>query len=160
MRNVVANSLIRDRLPYRKVQERMAEDFQLKVSLGYIHACFYWAYRQVNTEARRRWAVEHFSGVLCIDEVHDSGRVILYATDPLSHITVHFAINTVNDQEHMDAFLEGLAQRFRSWPTGRHGCGCFKRRFMIVSKSTDVVDLTMARLARFRANGDVAEMIT
>ena len=53
VRNVVANSLVRDRLPDRMVQERMSEDFQLKVSLGYIHACFYWAYRQVNTEARR-----------------------------------------------------------------------------------------------------------
>jgi hypothetical protein len=159
VRNVVANSLIRDRLPYRKVQERMAEYFQLKVSLGYIHVCFYWAYRQVNTEARRRWAVEHFSGVLCIDEVHDSGWVILYATDPLSHITVHFAINTVNDQEHVDACLEGIAQRFNHGRQ-RHGCGCFRRRSMIVSKSTDVVDLTMARLARFLANGDITEMMT
>jgi len=108
VRNTVANSLIRDRLPYRKVQERMAEDFQLNLSLGYIHNCFTWAYDQISSEARRAWAVANFSGVLCIDEVHDSGRVILYATDPLSDFTVHFAINTKNDQDQMDAFLREL----------------------------------------------------
>jgi transposase-like protein len=108
VRNTVANSLIRDRLPYRKVQERMREDFCLSVSLGYIHDCFNWAYTQIDSEARRAWTVEHFSGVLCIDEVHDSGRVLLYGTDPISDFTVHFAINTSNDQQQMDAFLEEL----------------------------------------------------
>lgn len=108
VRNTVANSLIRDRLPYRKVQERMAEDFRLKLSLGYIHDCFTWAYEEIDADARRAWAVENFSGVLCIDEVHDGDRVILYATDPLSDFTVHFAINGTNDQEHMDAFLKDL----------------------------------------------------
>jgi transposase-like protein len=110
VRNTVANSLIRDRLPYRKVQQRMAEDFQIDLSVGYIHNCFTWAYDQLNTDARRAWAVENFSGVLCIDEVHDSGRVLLYATDPISDFTVHFAINDKNDQDQMDAFLEELRE--------------------------------------------------
>lgn len=108
VRNVVANSLIRDRLPYRKVQERMREDFLLPVSVGYIHNCFGWAYEQIDTQERRRWAVAHFSGVACIDEVHEGPRVILYATDPLSDFTIHFAVNHANDQEHMNAFLEEL----------------------------------------------------
>ena len=108
VRNVVANSLIRDRLPYRMVQTRMQEDFALKPSLGYIHDCFEWAHEQISNEDRRRWAAENFSGVLCIDEVHDGPRVILYATDPLNDFTVHFAINEVNDQDHMNAFLEEL----------------------------------------------------
>jgi transposase-like protein len=106
----VANSLVRDRLPYRKVQERMAEDFHIDLSLGYIHDCFKWAYDQINTEERRRWAVENFSSVLCIDEVRDGPRVILYATDPLSDFTVHFAVNEANDQEHMDAFLQEIKE--------------------------------------------------
>jgi hypothetical protein len=108
VRNVVANSLIRDRLPYRKVQERLREDFLLPVSVGYIHNCFGWAYEQIDTQERRRWAVAHFSGVACIDEVHEGPRVILYATDPLSDFTIHFAVNHANDQEHMNAFLEEL----------------------------------------------------
>jgi len=108
VRNVVANSLIRDRLPYRKVQDRMQEDFHLSVSLGYIHDCFYWAHSNICSEERRKWAVETFSGVMCIDEVHDSGRVLLYATDPLNDFTIHFAVNENNDQESMDKFLKEI----------------------------------------------------
>ena len=42
----------------------------------------------------------------------------------------------------------------------RQWFGRFKRRSMIVSKSTAMVDLTMALFARFRVNGDVAEIFT
>ncbi|MBN1981121.1 MAG: hypothetical protein JW795_06295 [Chitinivibrionales bacterium] len=93
IRQLVADSLIRDRLPYRLVQERMREDFYVWVSLGSIHECFYWAHEQINSAERQKWIVEHFSGVLCIDEVHERGRVILYATDPISDFTVDFAVN-------------------------------------------------------------------
>lgn len=111
VRNAVANALIRDRLPYRKVQERMREDFLLKLSVGYIHDCFLWAHGQIDDKARLRWAVENFSGVLCIDEVHDAARTILYATDPLNDFTAAFEIVERNDQEHMDAFLAGLRDK-------------------------------------------------
>jgi transposase-like protein len=108
VRNKVANSLIRDRLPYRKVQERMLEDYCLRLSIGYIHECFMWAHEQINMSEHREWASKNFSGNLCIDEVHDSGRVLLYATDPTNDFTIHFAINTCNDQEHMNTFLMEL----------------------------------------------------
>jgi transposase-like protein len=88
----------------------MEEDFCLPLSVGYIHQCFEWAHEQISTEERRRWAVANFSGVLCIDELHDGGNVVLYATDPLSDFTVDFAINDTNDQDHMDAFLEHLKE--------------------------------------------------
>jgi len=42
----------------------------------------------------------------------------------------------------------------------RHRVGRFKRRSVIVSKSQDMVDLTMALFARFRVKGDVAEIFT
>jgi insertion element IS1 protein InsB len=42
----------------------------------------------------------------------------------------------------------------------RYCFGRFKRRSIIVSKSKDMVDLTMALFARFRVNGDVAEIFT
>jgi hypothetical protein len=53
----------------------------------------------------------NFSGVLCIDEVHDSGRTILFATDPLNDFTVSFQLVEQNDQPHMDAFLQALKDR-------------------------------------------------
>ena len=41
----------------------------------------------------------------------------------------------------------------------RHWFGCFKRQSIIVSKSVQMVDLTVALFARFRVNGDVFEIL-
>ena len=42
----------------------------------------------------------------------------------------------------------------------RHWFGRFKRKSIIVSKAKEMVDLTMALFARFRVNGNVAEIFT
>ena len=111
VRNTVANALIRDRMPYGLVVGRMQEDYGLTLSLGYIHACFLWAHNQIDTEAHWTFVASHFSGVICLDEVHDSGRTILFATDPLNDFTVSFQVVETNDQAHMDAFLQALKDR-------------------------------------------------
>src|SRR5215467_10608725 len=111
VRNTVANALIRDRMPYLSVMRRMQEDYRLELSLGYIHACFLWAHEQINMETHWDFVHANFSGVLCFDEVHDSGRTILFATDPLGDFTVAFKLVENNDQEHMDAFLQALKDR-------------------------------------------------
>jgi len=111
VRNTVANALIRDRMPYRSVMRRMQEDYRLELSLGYLHACFLWAHEQLNLESHWDFVRANFSGVLCLDEVHDSGRTILFATDPLGDFTVAFKLVETNDQEHMDAFLQALKGR-------------------------------------------------
>ena len=111
VRNSVANGLIRDRMPYRLLIERMQEEHLLNLSLGYVHHCFLWAHEQINMEEHWNFVLLHFSGVLCLDEVHDSGRTILFATDPLNNFTVSFALVEKNDQEHMDRFLQTLKDR-------------------------------------------------
>src|SRR5215510_11429122 len=111
VRNTVANALIRDRMPYWSVIRRMQEDYHLELSLGYIHACFLWAHEQINMETHWEFVRTNFSGVLCLDEVHDSGRTILFATDPLGDFTVAFKLVEQNDQDHMDAFLQALKDR-------------------------------------------------
>jgi len=111
VRNMIANSVIRDRLPYRLVRQRMAEEYRLDVSVGYIHDCFVWAHGQIDTEAYWAFVQASFSGVLCVDEVHDSGKVILFASDPLNDFTVSFELVEANDQAHMDAFLQKLKDR-------------------------------------------------
>jgi transposase-like protein len=111
VRNTVANALIRDRMPYLSVIRRMQEDYHLELSLGYIHACFLWAHEQINMETHWEFVRTNFSGVLCLDEVHDSGRTILFATDPLGDFTVAFKLVEQNDQDHMDAFLQALKDR-------------------------------------------------
>src|SRR5215813_974919 len=111
VRNTVANALIRDRMPYLSVMRRMQEDYRLELSLGYIHDCFIWAHAQINMAAHWEFVRAHFSGVLCLDEVHDRGRTILFATDPLGDFTVSFKLVEQNDQDHMDAFLQALKDR-------------------------------------------------
>ena len=111
VRNTVANALIRDRMPYLSVMRRMQEDYLLRLSLGYIHACFLWAHEQSNMETHWDFVRTNFSGVLCIDEVHDRGRTILFATDPLGDFTVSFKVVDTNDQAHMDMFLQALKDR-------------------------------------------------
>jgi hypothetical protein len=85
VRNTVANALIRDRMPYGLVIRRLQEDDRLTLSLGSIHDCFIWAHEQINMAAHWEVVRANFSGVLCIDEVHDRGRTILFATDPLGN---------------------------------------------------------------------------
>jgi hypothetical protein len=111
VRNTVANALIRDRMPYGLVINRMREEHDLSLSLGYVHACFYWAHDQIEMEEHWAFVTSQFSGVLCVDEVHDSGRTILFATDPLNNFTVSFKLVEKNDQAHMDAFLQTLKDR-------------------------------------------------
>lgn len=111
VRNTVATALIRDRMPYLSVIRRIQEDHRLELSLGYIHTCFLWAHEQINMETHWHFVRANFSGVLCIDEVHDSGRTILFATDPLGDFTVFFKLVEKNDQDHMDAFLQTLKDR-------------------------------------------------
>ena len=111
VRNTVANALIRDRMPYGRVINRMREEHDLSLSLGYVHACFYWAHDQIDMEEHWAFVTSQFSGVLCVDEVHDSGRTILFATDPLNNFAVSFKLVETNDQAHMDAFLQTLKDR-------------------------------------------------
>jgi insertion element IS1 protein InsB len=77
---------------------------------------------------------------------------VLYCTD---HGQVDAAVIPAErlgmSKDHTDAIA-------RSHGRQRHGFGRFRRRSMIVSKSEELVGLTMALFAQFRVNGDVAEM--
>jgi hypothetical protein len=113
VRNTGANALLRDRMPYLSVIRRLQEDYLLTLSLGYIHTCCLWAHEQINMESHWDFVRTNFSGVLCLDEVHDSGRTILFATDPLRDFTVSFKVVDKNDQPHLNMFLQALKDRGR-----------------------------------------------
>ena len=85
VRDAVANAVIRDRMPYELVMNKMAEDHFLELSIGYVHYCFLWAHTG-------NFVLSNFSGVLCIEEVHDGDWTILFATDPLNDFTVSFKL--------------------------------------------------------------------
>jgi hypothetical protein len=56
----------------------------------------------------RRKVLDHFSGTLCVDELHLGRFTLLLATDPLADLPVAFALVDKNDQGHMRRFLQNL----------------------------------------------------
>src|SRR6201993_4203425 len=111
VRNPVAHALMRDRMPYGVVIRRMQEDYRVTLSLGSSHDCFIWAHEQINMAAHWECVRANFSGVWCIDEVHESGRTSLFATAPLGNFTGSFTLVEKNDQDHMAAFFQALKER-------------------------------------------------
>jgi len=104
VRNTVAQAVIRDRMPDQSVIRRMQEASHLQVSVGDIPACFLGAHEQIHMAAHWAFVLANFSGVLCIDAVHDSGRTILLATDPLGDFTVSCKLVETNDPDPMKLF--------------------------------------------------------
>ena len=73
--------------------------------------CFQWAFEKIDRAAYWPWALKNFSGALCIDEIHDCGRTILVATDPVNDFTVTFLVVPKNNQRNMNRFLDLLKRR-------------------------------------------------
>ena len=67
----------------------------------------------------RRWVLDHFSGTLCVDELHLGRFTLLLATDPLHDLPVAFALVDRNDQDHMRRFLKNL----KTWGFRARGRG-------------------------------------
>jgi hypothetical protein len=110
VRQAVLDRLVDDRMSMERLREGMQRDFHLDLSQGFLYDCLDWKIRQVNLPAYRQWTLDHFSGTLCIDEIHLGHRTLLLATDPLSDFPVAFALVSANDHEHMRRFLQNLKQ--------------------------------------------------
>jgi hypothetical protein len=111
VRNTVAHSLMRDRMPDLSVSRRRQAEYRWTLSLGSIHACLRWAQAQLNMETHWNFVRATFSGVLGRDAVHDRGRTLLFATDPLGDLTVPFQLVEKNDHDHMGACVQALKAR-------------------------------------------------
>jgi transposase-like protein len=91
-----------------QIQQALQRDFYLDLSDGFLYNCLDWKICQLDGAAYRQWSLEHFSGTLCIDELHLGRYTLLLATDPLADFPVAFALVTHNDQDHMERFLQNL----------------------------------------------------
>ena len=111
VREAVLDRLLDDRMSGERLRQAMARDFFLDLSDGFISDCLDWKVQQINGADYRRWTIQHFSGTLCIDEIHLGKRTLLLATDPLNDFPVAFALVGANDQDHMRRFLNNL----KSW---------------------------------------------
>jgi hypothetical protein len=108
VREAVIDRLLDDSMNMERLREALQRDFHLDLSQGFLYDCLDWKIRQVDMPAYRQWTLEHFSGTLCIDEIHLGHRALLLATDPLGDFPVAFALVSANDQEHMGRFLRNL----------------------------------------------------
>lgn len=109
VRAAVIDRLLDDRMSMEGLRQALQRDFHLELSDGFLYDCLDWKVRQIDLPAYRQWTLEHFSGTLCIDEIHLGHRILLLATDPLSDMPVAFALVSANDQDHMRRFLRNLA---------------------------------------------------
>ena len=91
-----------------RVIAAMGRDFLLNLSDGFVYDCLDWQVRQLDLADHRRWVLDHFSGTLCVDELHLGQMTLLLATDPLNDLPVAFALVASNDQPHMRRFLKNL----------------------------------------------------
>src|SRR5271166_3472334 len=108
VREAVLDRILEDGMSVERVITSMGRDFLLDLSDGFVDDCLDWQIRRLDQADHRRWVLDHFSGTLCVDELHLGQMTLLLATDPLNDLPVAFALVASNDQPHMRRFLKNL----------------------------------------------------
>jgi transposase-like protein len=108
VRDLVLERIIEDGMSLERTLKSLRREFLLELSTGFVYDVLHDHARQLDMAAHRRTVLDHFSGTLCIDELHLGRFTLLLATDPLSDLPVAFALVDKNDQDHMRRFLKNL----------------------------------------------------
>jgi transposase-like protein len=108
VREAVLDRLLDDRMSVQAVRAALARDFLLDLSEGFVYDCLHREVARLDMAEYRQWTLEHFSGTLCVDELHLGRYTLLLATDPVNDFPVGFALVGRNDQDHMRRFLGNL----------------------------------------------------
>jgi transposase-like protein len=108
VRDLVLDRILKDGMNVEQTLESLGREFLLDLSTGYVYDVLHDHAAHLDMAAHRRKVLEHFSGTLCVDELHLGRFTLLLATDPLSDLPVAFALVTANDQDHMRRFLKNL----------------------------------------------------
>src|SRR5436309_5704382 len=108
VRQAVLNRILDDGLNVERTRLAMKRDFLLELSSGFIYDCLDGGLARLNQPAQRRLAHQHFSGYLCVDELHLGDYTVLLATDPISDRIIGYRLVRINDQAHLRCFLRTL----------------------------------------------------
>lgn len=108
VRDLVLDRILEDGMNIERALESLRRDFLLELSTGFVYGVLRDRAAQLDLAAHRREVLEHFSGTLCVDELHLGRFTLLLATDPLGDLPVAFALVAKNDQDHMRRFLANL----------------------------------------------------
>jgi hypothetical protein len=108
VRDLVLGRVLQDGMNVERTLESLRREFLLELSSGFVYDVLRDHAGQLDMAEHRRKVLEHFSGTLCVDELHLGRFTLLLATDPLSDLPVAFALVAANDQDHMRRFLGNL----------------------------------------------------
>ena len=108
VRDLVLDRIIKDGTSIERMLESLRREFLLELSSGFVYNVLRDRVGELDMSEHRRKVLEHFSGTLCVDELHLGRFTLLLATDPLSNLPVSFALVESNDQDHMRPFLKNL----------------------------------------------------
>jgi transposase-like protein len=108
VRDLVLDRIIKDGMSVERMLESLRREFLLELSSGFVYNVLRDRVGELNMSEHRRKVLKHFSGTLCVDELHLGRFTLLLATDPLSNLPVAFALVESNDQDHMRPFLKNL----------------------------------------------------
>jgi hypothetical protein len=108
VRDLVLDRIIQDGMNVEQTMRSLQRDFHLDLSTGFIYDVLRDYTKELDMAEHRRKVLKHFSGTLCIDELHLGPFTLLLATDPLNNLPVAFALVDDNDQNHMRRFLQNL----------------------------------------------------
>lgn len=109
VRQAVLNRILDDGLNVERTRAAMKRDFLLDLSSGFIYDCLEWGLSRLNQAQQRRLTRKHFSGVLCLDELHLGEQTLLLCTDPIGDRVVGYLLVKANDQPHLRRFVLTLA---------------------------------------------------
>jgi hypothetical protein len=108
VRDLVLDRILKDGMSVERTLLSLQREFLLDLSSGFVYDVLRDQVAQLDLATHRRKILEHFSGTLCVDELHLGRFTLLLATDPLSDLPVGFALVSANDQDHMRRFLANL----------------------------------------------------
>ena len=108
VRDLVLGRILEDGMSIERTLRSLRREFLLDLSSGFVYDVLRGQAEQLDMAAHRREVLGHFSGTLCVDELHLGRFTLLLATDPLHDLPVAFALVAANDQVHMRRFLKNL----------------------------------------------------
>src|SRR3954452_3481414 len=108
VRDLVLDRILKDAMNVEPTIESLRREYLLDLSTGFIYDVLRGRAEALDMAAHRRMVLKHFSGTLCVDELHLGRFTLLLATDPLADLPVAFALVAKNDQGHMERFLRNL----------------------------------------------------
>src|ERR1700730_1160056 len=108
VRDLVLDRILKDAMNVEQTIESLRREYLLELSTGFVYDVLYGHAEALDMSEHRRMVLKHFSGTLCVDELHLGRFTLLLATDPLADVPVAFALVDKNDQVHMRRFLKNL----------------------------------------------------